>query len=97
MPVIFEGYMKNEVLPVNLGSPDRPKPEVTKPYLSTFLMDEQVIDVPFWLIAMIDRILFFDSGSQSFTLVPDLNADDAFVEILSKLSNHWTTPESAYA
>lgn len=41
--------MKKGVLLVNLGSPDSPTPEDVKPYLSEFLMDERVIDVPFWL------------------------------------------------
>src|SRR5690606_5636299 len=41
--------MKKGVLLVNLGSPDSPTPEDVKPYLSEFLMDERVIDVPLWL------------------------------------------------
>lgn len=40
--------MKKGVLLVNLGSPDSPTPEDVKPYLSEFLMDERVIDVPLW-------------------------------------------------
>lgn len=41
--------MKKGVLLVNLGSPDSPEPKDVKPYLSEFLMDERVIDVPLWL------------------------------------------------
>ncbi len=36
------------VLLVNLGSPDSPNPKDVKKYLGEFLMDERVIDVPFW-------------------------------------------------
>ncbi|WP_044401539.1 ferrochelatase [Lacinutrix sp. Hel_I_90] len=36
------------VLLVNLGSPDSPEPKDVKKYLGEFLMDERVIDVPFW-------------------------------------------------
>lgn len=34
------------VLLINLGSPDSPTPKALKPYLSEFLMDERVIDLP---------------------------------------------------
>ncbi len=37
------------VLLVNLGSPEAPTPEAVKPYLDEFLMDERVIDLPYWL------------------------------------------------
>ena len=37
------------VLLINLGSPDSPNPKDVKKYLSEFLMDERVIDVPKWL------------------------------------------------
>jgi protoporphyrin/coproporphyrin ferrochelatase len=40
--------MQKGVLLVNLGSPDSPKPKDVKKYLGEFLMDERVIDVPFW-------------------------------------------------
>ena len=40
--------MKKGVLLVNLGSPDSPNPKDVKKYLGEFLMDERVIDVPFW-------------------------------------------------
>lgn len=40
--------MKKGVLLVNLGSPDSPEPKDVKKYLGEFLMDERVIDVPFW-------------------------------------------------
>lgn len=40
--------MKKGVLLVNLGSPESPEPKDLKPYLSEFLMDERVIDVPLW-------------------------------------------------
>ena len=43
------------VLLVNLGSPDSPTPKDVKPYLDEFLMDERVIDVPFWLRSIIVR------------------------------------------
>ena len=36
------------ILLVNLGSPDSPEPKEVKKYLGEFLMDERVIDVPFW-------------------------------------------------
>ena len=36
------------VLLVNLGSPDSPEPKDVKKYLGEFLMDERVIDVPYW-------------------------------------------------
>ena len=40
--------MKKGILLVNLGSPDSPEPQDVKKYLGEFLMDERVIDVPFW-------------------------------------------------
>lgn len=40
---------------VNLGSPDSPTPKDVKPYLDEFLMDERVIDVPYWLRAILVR------------------------------------------
>ncbi len=40
--------MKKGVLLVNLGSPDSPNPKDVKKYLGEFLMDERVIDIPFW-------------------------------------------------
>lgn len=36
------------VLLVNLGSPEAPTPEALKPYLTEFLMDPDVIDIPSW-------------------------------------------------
>lgn len=36
------------VLLVNLGSPEAPTPEAVKPYLDEFLMDERVIDLPYF-------------------------------------------------
>lgn len=47
--------MKKGVLLVNLGSPDSPNPKDVKKYLDEFLMDERVIDVPFWARALIVR------------------------------------------
>lgn len=47
--------MKKGVLLVNLGSPDSTDPKDVKKYLDQFLMDERVIDVPFWLRAFIVR------------------------------------------
>lgn len=45
--------MFNEVttglLLVNLGSPEGPTPEALKPYLTEFLMDPEVIDIPLFL------------------------------------------------
>ncbi|MDY0779799.1 ferrochelatase [Tenacibaculum sp. IB213877] len=41
------------VLLVNLGSPDSTDPKDVKKYLGEFLMDERVIDVPYWLRAFI--------------------------------------------
>ncbi|OIQ30994.1 MAG: ferrochelatase [Bacteroidetes bacterium MedPE-SWsnd-G2] len=40
--------MMKGVLLVNLGSPDSPDPKDVKKYLGEFLMDERVIDVPYW-------------------------------------------------
>lgn len=40
--------MSKGVLLVNLGSPDSTDPKDVKKYLGEFLMDERVIDVPFW-------------------------------------------------
>jgi len=40
--------MKKGVLLLNLGSPDSPEPKDVKKYLGEFLMDQRVIDVPFW-------------------------------------------------
>jgi ferrochelatase len=37
------------VLFINLGSPESPSSRDLKPYLTEFLMDERVIDVPVWL------------------------------------------------
>ena len=43
------------VLLVNLGSPNSTDPKDVKKYLDEFLMDERVIDVPFWLRSFIVR------------------------------------------
>lgn len=43
------------VLLVNLGSPDSPTAKDVKPYLDEFLMDERVIDTPYWLRALLVR------------------------------------------
>ncbi len=43
------------VLLVNLGSPKSTNPKDVKKYLDEFLMDERVIDVPFWLRSFIVR------------------------------------------
>ena len=40
---------KKVILLANLGSPDSPEVKDVKPYLDEFLMDEKVIDVPYWL------------------------------------------------
>ncbi|MCU0451579.1 MAG: ferrochelatase [Bernardetiaceae bacterium] len=37
------------ILLTNLGSPDSPAPTDVKKYLDEFLMDERVIDLPYWL------------------------------------------------
>lgn len=47
--------MKKGVLFVNLGSPDSYDPKDVKKYLDEFLMDERVIDVPFWARALLVR------------------------------------------
>ncbi|NCT18915.1 MAG: ferrochelatase [Flavobacteriaceae bacterium CG2_30_34_30] len=41
------------VLLVNLGSPDSTDPKDVKKYLGEFLMDERVIDVPYWFRAFL--------------------------------------------
>lgn len=46
---------KKGALLVNLGSPDSTDPKDVKRYLDEFLMDERVIDVPFWLRSFIVR------------------------------------------
>lgn len=43
------------VLLVNLGSPESPTAKDVKPYLDEFLMDKYVIDVPFFLRALLVR------------------------------------------
>ncbi|MFK5973044.1 MAG: ferrochelatase [Flavobacteriaceae bacterium] len=45
------------VLLVNLGSPQSPTAKDVRPYLDEFLMDERVIDVPFWLRKILVRKL----------------------------------------
>ncbi len=40
--------MKKGVLFVNLGSPDSTKTKDVRKYLDEFLMDERVIDIPYW-------------------------------------------------
>jgi len=40
--------MKKGVLLVNLGSPDSTKTKDVRKYLDEFLMDERVIDIPYW-------------------------------------------------
>jgi ferrochelatase len=47
--------MSKGVLLVNLGSPDSTDPNDVKKYLDEFLMDERVIDVPFWARSLIVR------------------------------------------
>ncbi len=47
--------MSKGVLLVNLGSPDSTDPRDVKRYLDEFLMDERVIDVPFWARNIIVR------------------------------------------
>ncbi|WP_369048507.1 ferrochelatase [Tenacibaculum sp. UWU-22] len=46
--------MKGALL-VNLGSPESTNPKDVKKYLDEFLMDERVIDVPYWLRTFIVR------------------------------------------
>lgn len=45
--------MKRGVLLVNLGSPESTDPKDVKKYLDEFLMDERVIDVPYWARAFL--------------------------------------------
>lgn len=47
--------MSKGVLLVNLGSPESTNPKDVKKYLDEFLMDERVIDVPFWARSIIVR------------------------------------------
>lgn len=47
--------MSKGVLLVNLGSPDSPDPKDVKKYLDEFLMDERVIDVPYWARTLLVR------------------------------------------
>ena len=41
------------VLLVNLGSPDTPEPADVKNYLREFLMDERVIDFPYFIRSLL--------------------------------------------
>ena len=43
------------ILLVNLGSPESPNPKDVKKYLDEFLMDERVIDVPYWFRSFLVR------------------------------------------
>lgn len=47
--------MSKGVLLVNLGSPDSTDPKDVKKYLDEFLMDERVIDVPYWARILLVR------------------------------------------
>ena len=47
--------MSKGVLLVNLGSPDSTDPKDVKKYLDEFLMDERVIDVPYWARTLLVR------------------------------------------
>ena len=47
--------MSKGVLLVNLGSPDSTDPKDVKKYLDEFLMDERVIDIPYWARSLIVR------------------------------------------
>lgn len=44
---------KIAILLINLGSPESPTTNDLKPYLTEFLMDERVIDIPLWLRTII--------------------------------------------
>ncbi|CEN45512.1 Ferrochelatase [Capnocytophaga canimorsus] len=55
MFLINSKSMSKGVLLVNLGSPDSTQVEDVKKYLDEFLMDERVIDFPYWLRALIVR------------------------------------------
>ena len=46
---------------VNLGSPDSTDPKDVKEYLDEFLMDERVIDVPYWLRSFLVRGIILNS------------------------------------
>lgn len=43
------------ILLINLGSTESPTPEAVKPFLEEFLMDEYVLDFPYWLRSLIVR------------------------------------------
>ena len=47
--------MSKGVLLVNLGSPESTDPKDVKKYLDEFLMDERVIDVPYWARTLLVR------------------------------------------
>ncbi len=50
---VYMGEIKTGVLVVNLGTPDSPRVPDVRKYLREFLMDERVIDIPFfsrWLL-----------------------------------------------
>src|SRR5215204_4509225 len=49
----FAALMKRAIVLMNLGSPDSTEVKDVKRYLDEFLMDERVIDKPWWLRALL--------------------------------------------
>lgn len=51
----IRGVMSKAILLMNLGSPDSPEVPDVKRYLTEFLMDERVIDIPAWRRTLLVR------------------------------------------
>ena len=51
--------MKKGILLINLGSPDSTKVKDVRKYLDEFLMDERVIDIPYWKRFFTDKGHYF--------------------------------------
>jgi ferrochelatase len=52
------------ILLMNLGSPESPDTKALKPYLTEFLMDERVLDMPKWLRTIVVKGLIFPGDLQ---------------------------------
>lgn len=61
--VHLRSMSNNAILLMNLGSPERPDTDAVKPYLTEFLMDERVLDMPRWLRSLIVKGLIVPSRS----------------------------------
>jgi ferrochelatase len=65
--------MRKGILLVNLGTPDSPKVNDVKRYLSEFLMDERVINIhPFWRFLLVKGIIVPFRGPKSAKLYQEV-------------------------